>query len=322
MEEVNQALAALLDGVADVLISGLGDAAAVHDESRAMQAELRGHATTRALLGRQLSGLASSLTGEVQRRTEPRYAAYLQHPRYGREQHIDEAEAADRSLNKTLLPLLDAPTPAHAVAFWGAAVRVRAITAVMGTACIYPPVGQGAGVRQRRREMTAADVPAPVASVLLAAADGEMEHADAIIALQALESTEHNLGAAVTKLVALLEHADGIVHLNQVAGTLRRAMFNRDQQGERAGQARATVGSVANGAALAPRSQRAEGEIREARTPINQPVNSAPARAHQASPPPALMAGGRAKSALERLGSSGSTLQQRLAASHAQMRKG
>ncbi|WP_156678172.1 hypothetical protein [Sphingomonas profundi] len=322
MEEINQALGALLDGVADVLTSGLGDAAAVHDESRAMQAELRGHAMTRALLGRQLSGLASSLTGEVQRRTEPRYAAYLQHPRYGREQHIDEAEAADRSLNKTLLPLLDAPTPANALAFWGAAVRVRAITAVMGTACIYPPVGEGASVRRRRREMTAADVPAPVASVLLAAAAGEMERGDAIVALQALEPTGHNLGAVVTKLVALLEHADGMVHLNRVVDALQRAMFSRDQQGERAGQARATAGSGTKEVERALRSQPAGGEIREARAPVNQPPKSPPARADRPSPAPALTAGGRAKSALERLGSSGSTLQQRLAASHAQMRKG
>lgn len=224
---------ALSDLVADVISAGFMAAIAQHDTTREIAQNLRDGALVQALLGAQLTKLLGSIAGDAERKTAIRYASYLKHPRLGRGPLIDEAEDADASLNEAVIAAQSSTGVGPKVTLALAILRVRAITQAIGPACIYPPHERTApgrkGQRQRRREITAADVPDEVAEILLRPVGSVDDQAALVRSLAEIESGEHNRGALVTKIIALVDQPDGHVVLNTIAGRIRRARFERSE---------------------------------------------------------------------------------------------
>jgi hypothetical protein len=222
---------ALTDLVAEVISASFMSTIAEHDATRKTAQNLRDGALVQALLGAQLAKLVSFVTVDAERKTAIRYSAYLKHPRLGRGPLIDEAEDADVSFNVAAIAAQRSPGATQKIDYALAALRVRAVTQAIGPACIYPPHDAAmpgrTGSRQRRREITAADVPDEVAAILLRPISSEEDQAALVRSLRELEPGEHNRGALVTKIIALADQPEGHVVLNTIAGHIRRARFER-----------------------------------------------------------------------------------------------
>lgn len=313
------ALDALTDLAVEVVTSGFALATEQHGTASDLGRKLREGATVQALLGPQLSKLATALSGDIERKTAVRYAAYLKHPRLGREPLIDEAENADISLNVAIVAAQASCNASTSVALALAILRVRAITQATGPACIYPPRGQAnlgrTGQRQRRREITAADVPDAIAEVLLGSCNSTDEQAELTERLRAFEHSQYNEFGLVTKVLALVEKPDGQSVLHTISSRIRQARLDRGVDPDVVAPPRSELRNVraVDGAVTSPRASSRATSVSEAVDFI--PSSSAPSQ--DAAPLPSAAAAASVLARLEQRGPKGLSTKERLKLAHA-----
>lgn len=227
MDQLARALREAVALCAGAITAGFASAAEEQDAAREKLKDASEGAALQALLGPAVEKVASELISELGRATQLRYAAYLRHPRLGREALVAEADAADVAFSESLVRLQRSPGPQNAFLFTVAGIRVTAITEVVGPACIAseaPRTKRRGGAHQRRREVGPADIPSEVAAVLVSARSGTPIES-VIQQLRQLETTAANRNAIVTKLVALAAR-DGIEFVRQLADRLIAAGYS------------------------------------------------------------------------------------------------
>ena len=215
---------ALIDAAVDVMVDGFADAAASHAETRQQGATLRNQASARALLGPRLDDAVTALANEAIRRAVARYENLRRNPRYSKTQLVDELDDAEAELAKQILAAQKRSSPMPSLSLALALLRAQAIAIAAGEESIIGlkvPRAATRGPMQRRRPMTAADIPAELAQTIFAVARGD-DPAGVTAEFDRLDTTPVNLGGIVTKVRLALERG-GSRLAGKLADTLRDA---------------------------------------------------------------------------------------------------
>ncbi|WP_242154030.1 hypothetical protein [Sphingomonas sp. BAUL-RG-20F-R05-02] len=233
MDDLTASLDRLTDVLADWICEAFAADARRHGVMRDRAREFREGELVQAVIRPELAALLKATGEGVERKTAERFRMYRSHPRLGREPLIDEGEAADATINTAVLFAQGSPSPSAFSQIELASIRVRAITAAVGPKCIYPSKEKGGtgrtGPRLRRREITAADVPATVAEALALAAASDRPAENASARLRPLEASALNVAGLVSKLLALAALPNGDQHIITIAG---RIVHARSLRGE------------------------------------------------------------------------------------------
>lgn len=227
MDDIAQIIDQCTSGVADGLSAAVADVVdsgiAISDRRKTLVTG----ATIQALLGPKLAELVKGLGADIERKTAERFQAALDHPRYGREPIIDELENAEVAFNEAVLAAQRDGSLANIVAVMLAGIRLSAVTTVVGEACVVPPIVDGGkgrtGPKQRRRKITADDVPSQIKELVCRAAFDASEDDAAIAELGELRGTTVDRGGIVTKIVALAQLEGGRKFVNEIATRIKKA---------------------------------------------------------------------------------------------------
>lgn len=226
MDDLHGLFSRLTDVFAEAVCAGFLADMDRMEEVRDEAEVLRAGAAAQAALGATLDHIAAALIGQVTRKAAARYRQYRDHPRHGREPLIDEAEMADVSFNHAVVAAQANPGPRAVLGVTLATIRVQAITDAIGSACVYPK-GSFRGRRQRRRDITAADVPPAVGDLVLRTDEGGLDAEQAWAELRELEHGPENEHGLVSKLLVLRARPDGEQIIRDVAARVRRARVER-----------------------------------------------------------------------------------------------
>ena len=213
----------LADGLSAAVANVVDNSVAVSNCRRALVTG----ATIHALLGPKLTELVKGVGADIERKTVERFQAALEHPRYGREPIIDELENAEVAFNEAVLAAQRDTSLANIVAVLLARIRLNAVTTAVGEACVVPPIVDNArgrtGRRQRRRKITADDVPNQIKELVCRAAFDDEHYEDALAELGDLCGSEIDRGGIVTKIVTLAQLHGGRKFVNEMATRIKRA---------------------------------------------------------------------------------------------------
>ena len=258
----------LADGLSAAVANVVDNSVAVSNCRRALVTG----ATIHALLGPKLTELVKGVGADIERKTVERFQAALEHPRYGREPIIDELENAEVAFNEAVLAAQRDTSLANIVAVLLARIRLNAVTTAVGEACVVPPIVDNArgrtGRRQRRRKITADDVPNQIKELVCRAAFDDEHYEDALAELGDLCGSEIDRGGIVTKIVTLAQLHGGRKFVNEMATRIKRASPDSAEPADVAVPSKQTRTS----AALTAPAPIAVPQTRRTAAPIAQPI--------------------------------------------------